>query len=169
MTLCQCIASLSEFDASLAPVMAKHMWMFPNQHLGMEMPKKWMPAFSALCDDIGHLLGNQRHGFHWRYLGLTAGKGGGEPLWLWRFKDDGEILLFKALSEAAGSTTSSSSGLDCQLPASDPGSDLFQGIQEWVHNARQLALESGRVRITPDQPCLKKSPRKIPKSRKRAF
>jgi hypothetical protein len=73
-------------------------------------------------------------------------------VWLWRIDDDEEILLAKA----PGKT----SLWALQLPASDPNSDLFQGIQEWVHNARQLALETEQVRISQPRTFPKKKSKK---------
>lgn len=131
-----------EIPQELKPLAIRYPWMFPVPHLDMLMPGSWRSAFTELCFEISAILGNNRHGFHWRKLVVVNG----EPMWYWRFDDDLEMRMDSFLR---GTKVPYS----YQQPASDPNSELFQWIQELVHNARQEAMaderrESGKTRRT---------------------
>lgn len=128
-----CVASMSEIPELLIPLATRYPWMFPVPHLDMHMPYAWLSAFTELCFEISTVLGQNRHGFHWRKLVIVQG----EPMWYWRFDDDLEIRMDTFLR-------GTKAPYSYQQPASDPNGELFQWVQELVHNARQEAMADER-------------------------
>jgi hypothetical protein len=64
-------------------------YMFAGDNIGISIPTGWMPEFAKLCEQIDELLGDDKHGFHWRQCKEKFGS----ARWYWTMRGERKQAL----------------------------------------------------------------------------
>ncbi len=86
-------------------------YMFEGDNIGISIPKGWMPEFAKLCEQIDELLGDDKHGFHWRQCKEKFGS----ARWYWTMKGGAkQALRIDVISNMQAVSTTLKSGKPTQ-------------------------------------------------------